>query len=165
MNSHETVTEAQPDDLAQLLHSRGQRSTPQRNVILRVLRRRSHHATVDEIRSAVRDELPGTSTPTVYATLELFVELGLARRIVTGLGPALYDGRTEPHQHMVCRHCGRVDDVDFELDAAPALHAVRAVGFRADSAELVISGLCADCARDARERRPQARSAHAVARA
>ena len=94
------------DDLVTLLHGRGQRSTPQRNVILRELRRRSRHATADEIRTAVRDELPGVSTPTVYATLELFVELGLARRIDTGLGAALYDGRTEPHQHLVCRAAG-----------------------------------------------------------
>ena len=131
------------DDLVGLLHSRGQRSTPQRNVILRELRRRSHHATADEIRTAVRDELPGVSTPTVYATLELLVELGLARRIDTGLGAALYDGRTEPHQHLVCRRCGRVDDLDVELHTAPLLRAAGAAGFRAEGAELVISGLCA----------------------
>ena len=106
-----------------LLHSRGQRSTPQRHVILRELRRRSHHATADEIRTAVRDELPGVSTPTVYATLELLVELGLARRIDTGLGAALYDGRTEPHQHIVCRRCGRVDDLDVEMQTAPLMRA------------------------------------------
>ncbi len=142
------------EDLTRLLHSRGQRSTPQRNVILRELRRRSHHATVDEIRRSVRDALPGTSTPTVYATLELLVELGLARRIVTGLGPALYDGRTEHHQHLVCRSCGRVEDLDVELDSAPLLNAAATSGFQADSAELVISGLCADCARTSTERRP-----------
>lgn len=133
-------------DLPGLLHSRGQRATPQRSVILRELRRRAHHATVDEIRSGVRDQLPGTSTPTVYATLELLVELGLARRIDTGSGAALYDGRTEPHQHMVCRGCGRVQDLDVEMDAAPLLGAAQATGFRADGAELVISGLCSDCA-------------------
>src|SRR5436190_23445451 len=103
------------DDLVRLLHSRGQRCTPQRQVILRTLRRRGHHATVDEISAAIRNELPGTSTPTVYATLELLVELGLVRRIDTGLGAALYDGRTEPHQHLVCRRCGRVDDLDVEM--------------------------------------------------
>jgi Fe2+ or Zn2+ uptake regulation protein len=145
--SHRTSSVPDSDDLSRLLHSRGQRSTPQRNVILRELRRRSHHATVDEIRRSVRDALPGTSTPTVYATLELLVELGLARRIVTGLGPALYDGRPEHHQHLVCRRCGRVDDLDIDLDTAPLLKAAGASGFEAEAAELVISGLCADCAR------------------
>jgi Fe2+ or Zn2+ uptake regulation protein len=134
------------DDLTRLLHSRGQRATPQRNVILRELRRRSHHATADEIRRAVRHELPGTSAPTVYATLELLVELGLARRIDTGVGAALYDGRTTPHQHLVCRSCGRVDDLDVELDAGPMLQAAGASGFSPEGAELVISGLCAGCA-------------------
>jgi Fe2+ or Zn2+ uptake regulation protein len=135
------------DELSRLLHSRGQRSTPQRNVILRELRRRSHHATVDEIRRSVSEALPGTSTPTVYATLELLVELGLARRIVTGLGPALYDGRTQQHQHLVCRRCGRVDDLDVELESASLLDAAAASGFDPEAAELLISGLCADCAR------------------
>ncbi len=134
-------------DLTGLLHSRGQRSTPQRNVILRELRRLGRHATADEIRTVVRDELPGTSTPTVYATLELLVELGLVRRIDTGLGAALYDGRTDPHQHLVCRRCGRVDDLDIEIEAAPLMRAAGDTGFRPEGAELVISGLCADCAR------------------
>lgn len=134
------------DQLVRLLHSRGQRATPQRSVILRELRRRARHATADEIHTAVRGELPGTSAPTVYATLELLVELGLARRIDTGVGAALYDGRSEPHQHLVCRSCGRVDDLDVELATAPVLAAATATGFQADGAELVISGLCAACA-------------------
>jgi Fe2+ or Zn2+ uptake regulation protein len=132
-------------ELTELLHSRGQRATPQRYVILRELRRRGRHATADEIGRAVRDELPGTSTPTVYATLELFVELGLARRIGTGLGAALYDARTAPHQHTVCRRCGRVEDLDGDVETASLLRAAEAAGFRAEGAELVISGLCADC--------------------
>ena len=135
------------DELVAVLHGRGQRSTPQRHVILRELRRRARHATAEEIGRAVREELPGTSTPTVYATLELLVELGLARRIDTGLGAALYDGRTDPHQHIVCRGCGRVEDLDVEMPTAPFVEAAGAAGFEAQRAELVVTGLCADCAR------------------
>ncbi len=141
----EAIAAPEPNDLATLLHSRGQRATPQRSVILRELRRRGRHATADEIRRAVRDELPGTSTPTVYATLELLVELGLARRIGIGLGAALYDARTEPHQHVVCRRCGNVDDVDGALDTDRLERAARAAGFSVEGAELVLSGLCANC--------------------
>jgi Fe2+ or Zn2+ uptake regulation protein len=135
-----------PDDLTALLHARGQRSTPQRLVILRALRRRAHHATAEEIRGAVRDELPGTSIPTVYATLDLLVELGLARRVDAGAGPTLYDARTEPHQHMVCRRCGRVEDLDGELETTKLWSAAERTGFTPRSVELVISGLCRDCA-------------------
>ena len=137
---------APPPDLVALLHRRGQRATPQRLVILRELRRRGRHATADEIGNAVRHELPGTSTPTVYAALDLLVELGLIRRIDVGSGATLYDARTEPHQHTVCRHCGRVDDLDGEIDTAWLHDASQRAGFRAHAVEVVISGLCADCA-------------------
>ncbi len=139
-------------DLTALLHQRGQRATPQRLVILRELRRRGRHATADQIRAAVGDELPGTSIPTVYATLDLLVELGLARRVDAGAGATLYDARTEPHQHMVCRRCGRVEDLDGELRTAELLSAAAETGFVARSVELVISGLCRDCAAAAETR-------------
>jgi Fe2+ or Zn2+ uptake regulation protein len=133
-------------DLVGLLHERGQRATPQRLVILRELRRRGRHATADEIGRSVRAELPGTSTPTVYATLELLVELGLARRIDAGGSAALYDARTAPHQHIVCRRCGRVDDLDCDLDTGALRSAAGHAGFTAQAVEVVVSGLCADCA-------------------
>jgi Fe2+ or Zn2+ uptake regulation protein len=133
------------DDLIELLHARGQRVTSQRLLILRELRRRSQHATAEEIHRAVHHELPGTATPTIYATLDLFVELGLARRIETGTA-ALYDARLEPHQHAICRRCGRVQDIDGRMNANPLLRSAGAKGFHADSAELIISGLCHECA-------------------
>jgi Fe2+ or Zn2+ uptake regulation protein len=134
------------NDLVELLHQRGQRATPQRLVILRELRRRGRHATADEIRGVVRHELPGTSTPTVYAALELLVDLGLARRIDAGAGAALYDARTDPHQHTVCRRCGRVDDLDGEADTSMLARAATRAGFHPQAVEIVISGLCAECA-------------------
>jgi Fe2+ or Zn2+ uptake regulation protein len=145
----DSPTPAPPTDLVELLHRRGQRATPQRLVILRDLRRRGRHATADEIRSSVRHELPGTSTPTVYAALELLVDLGLVRRIDAGSGATLYDARTEPHQHMVCRRCGRVDDLDGELDTNRLEQASAQAGFRAQAVEVVVSGLCAECAAEA----------------
>jgi Fe2+ or Zn2+ uptake regulation protein len=139
-------TPAPPSDLVEILHRRGQRATPQRLVILRELRRHGRHCTADEIRSAVRHDLPGTSTPTVYAALELLVDLGLVRRIDAGAGATLYDARTEPHQHTVCRRCERVDDLDGELDTAMLEQAAAGDGFSAHAVEVVISGLCAECA-------------------
>jgi Fe2+ or Zn2+ uptake regulation protein len=133
-------------DLVALLHQRGQRATPQRLAILRELRRRAHHATADQIRTAVAADLPGMSGPTVYATLDLLVELGLARRVDAGAGATLFDARTEPHQHSVCRRCGRVEDLDGEVETAALRRAAEFAGFTPQSVELVISGVCAECA-------------------
>jgi Fe2+ or Zn2+ uptake regulation protein len=142
------------DDLVALLRARGQRVTSQRLVILRELRRQRGHATAEEIHRAVHRDLPGTSTPTVYAALDLLVELGLARKLDIGIGVSLYDARTEPHQHMVCRRCGLVADLEVDLDAEGLLHAGGADGFHPEGLELLISGVCADCAGDAKAREP-----------
>src|SRR5947209_14234930 len=133
------------DDLVHILHSRGQRVTPQRLAILRALRDHGAHATAEEIRRAIRHDLPGTSVPTVYATLDLLTELGLARKLDLGLGSSRYDARTDPHQHSVCRRCGRIDDLEFELDRNRLARATAAARFHADAAELVVTGLCEAC--------------------
>lgn len=138
------------DDLAALLRERGQRVTSQRLVILRELRRRGRHVSAAEVTEALRDELPGTSIPTVYATLELLTELGLVRKLSVGSATALYDARLEPHQHTVCVRCGAVADLDVEIDSGPAWEAARARGFAPRGAELVVTGDCARCAVPAR---------------
>jgi Fur family transcriptional regulator, stress-responsive regulator len=133
------------DDLIDILHARGQRVTPQRLAILRALRDHGAHATAEEICRTIRDDLPGTSVPTVYATLDLLVELGLARKLDLGLGSARYDARTDPHQHAVCRGCGRIDDLELLLDRDRLERATREAAFHPDSAELVVTGLCREC--------------------
>ena len=142
------------DDLVELLHSRGQRVTPQRLVILRELRRHARHATADEIRSAIREDLPGTSTPTVYATLDLLVDLGLVRRFDAGTGAALYDPRADAHPHVVCRECGRVEDLECPVDRAALVDAAAGAGFHGHEVDVMVTGRCADCvARRAGQRR------------
>jgi Fe2+ or Zn2+ uptake regulation protein len=136
-------------DLIEILHARGQRVTPQRLVILRELRRRDHHATAEEIHRAVDAELPGVATPTVYATLDLFVKLGLARRIDTGTA-ALYDPRLDSHQHAVCRRCGRVQDVDGQFGADALINAAQEAGFELQGTEMVVFGVCAECSGEER---------------
>jgi Fe2+ or Zn2+ uptake regulation protein len=131
--------------LIDLLRSRGQRATSQRLVILRELRRRRRHATAEEIGGAVGRELPGISVPTVYATLDLLVELGLARKVDVGTGVSLFDGRTDAHQHTVCRSCGRVEDLDGRFDSSALTRTAARNGFAADQVDVVLHGMCADC--------------------
>jgi Fe2+ or Zn2+ uptake regulation protein len=134
-------------DLSTTLRSRGQRVTPQRLVILDALRELDRHITADEIHAAVSERLPNVSAPTVYATLELFEELGLVRRINLAGGAALYDPRPDDHHHLVCTQCGRVEDLDSGVDLGATIRAASRRGFRPDRAEVVVHGRCARCAR------------------
>jgi Fe2+ or Zn2+ uptake regulation protein len=133
--------------LTDLLRSRGYRVTPQRIAIHRLLREQDRHLTAEQVRAAVTERLPGTSGPTIYATLDLLAELGLVRRIDAGTGATLYDSRAEPHHHAVCRRCGRVEDLEARAaDAAGIKRAAARNGFEAQQVEVVVSGLCARCA-------------------
>jgi len=132
--------------LAAQLRGRGQRVTSQRVLIHRALRELGRHATAEEVLEAVHDRLPGVSLPTVYATLELLEELDLVRRVSRAPHAALYDPRPEPHHHLVCTRCGRIEDFDLELELGGAVRAARRAGYRRTRSELVVSGLCAACA-------------------
>ncbi len=136
-----------PDELlADKLRDRGQRVTSQRLVIHRVLAGRDQHLTAEQVLDAIADVLPGTSLPTVYATLELLEELELVRRVSTGAGAVLFDSRVSPHAHAVCRSCGAVFDVEQRGAPTEALRRARETGFTPDYAQLVIWGTCAACA-------------------
>lgn len=138
---------ADPDALlADELRRRGQRVTSQRLVIHRALRELDRHVTAEQVLDAVRPRLPGVSLPTVYATLDLLEELGTVRRVSGRHAPTLYDPRSEPHHHLVCRHCGRVEDFDANVDLVAAIAQARRQGFAPDRGELMVSGRCARCA-------------------
>src|SRR3954452_17841994 len=141
------MAETTDTKLVSLLRERGYRVTPQRILIHRLLREQDRDLTADQVREAVVERLPGTSAPTIYATLDLLAELGLVRRIDAGTGAALYDSRAEAHHHTVCRRCGRIEDLAArEADAAGVMRAAARGGFDPQQVEVVVSGLCASCA-------------------
>ena len=134
------------DRLVEALRAGGHRVTSQRLVLHRVLQELGRHSTAEEVLQAAAPRLPGLSLPTVYASLDLLARLGVARRI-DGAGPAvLYDPRPEAHQHFACRGCGRVFDVDGELDTSVLAGAAGRGGLQVDGVEVTLRGLCADCA-------------------
>ncbi|MGN6869736.1 MAG: Fur family transcriptional regulator [Solirubrobacteraceae bacterium] len=128
------------------LRERGMRVTPQRIVIHRELCGHSQHMTAEQVLARVSDVLPGTSLPTVYSTLELLEALGLVRRVGTGNGAVVFDSRVEPHAHTVCRGCGAMADLEGTAAPEDALTRASAAGFVPDHAQLVVWGLCPDCA-------------------
>src|SRR3954451_13481134 len=135
--------------LAELLRERGLRATSQRVVMHRLLRDRNRHVSAEELLSDAGEKLPGVSLPTVYATLELFEQLGIVRRVNGGGGTLLWDTRADAHHHMICRKCGRIDDMEIPLDLERARRSAARSGFEPDLAEVVVSGLCANCAASA----------------
>jgi Fur family transcriptional regulator, stress-responsive regulator len=50
------------------------------------------------------------------------------------------------HHHIVCRQCGRTEDVDCVVGERPCLEPADEHGFAIDAAEVVFRGLCPACA-------------------
>jgi Fe2+ or Zn2+ uptake regulation protein len=132
------------ETLITALRDRGMRVTPQRVVLHRALRELDRHVTADELLEAVGDRLPSISLPTIYATLELFEELGMVRRVQRA-GTTLFDPRTDPHHHLICTVCGSIEDLDSELGTSEIERAADRHGFARERIEAVVHGRCAAC--------------------
>jgi Fe2+ or Zn2+ uptake regulation protein len=141
-----TSLEHSEQDLAAALRAGGGRVTPQRLHVFRTLRRLDKHASAEEVARAVSADLPGVSVPTVYAALETLADLGFARRVTVAKGATLYDPHVDDHHHIVCTRCGKVEDFETPVETDRALRVARAKGFAPARVELLVTGLCSDCA-------------------
>jgi Fur family ferric uptake transcriptional regulator/Fur family peroxide stress response transcriptional regulator len=126
-----------------LVRTRGLRLTPQRRAIVEFLENSHAHPTADEVFTAVNRRFPMTSKATVYNTLNLLKEADLVREVFKD-GAIRYDPNLAPHHHFLCRRCGRIDDIAWDL--VPPFPLGRLPGNpRVDSVELTLRGLCAAC--------------------
>jgi Fur family ferric uptake transcriptional regulator len=127
--------------------SKGLRSTRQRDIILDIFLSTHQHISIEELYFKVKSSNPGVGHATVYRTLKLFVESGLAREVL------LHDGQTryehiiagEHHDHLVCTNCNSI--VEFENETIEMLQNEIAErhGFQIKSHKMEIYGLCAAC--------------------
>jgi Fe2+ or Zn2+ uptake regulation protein len=132
-------------ELISALRATGRRVTMPRLLVHRCVRERNRHVTAEQVYAELAQQMPSLSAATVYETLDLLDELGLIRRVSTPRGATTYDSRVDDHHHVVCRECGRMEDLDAEVDAGAAENAARAAGFAPDFAQLTVSGLCSSC--------------------
>jgi Fe2+ or Zn2+ uptake regulation protein len=140
------MTDADLDSrLVAALRERGLRVTLPRLLVHRHVRRGDDHLTPEQVHAELAALHPGLSPATIYSTLDLLDELGFVRRVSTPRGATVYDSRTAQHHHVICRSCGRIEDLDARVDTGAVERAARAAGFRVDHGQLALSGLCADC--------------------
>jgi Fur family transcriptional regulator, stress-responsive regulator len=130
---------------ADRLRAAGLRVTSARLAILEAVRAGNHPGT-DEIARAARDRVGYVTLQAVYEALNALTTAGLLRRIEPAGSPARYESRTgDDHQHLVCRRCGAVADVDCAIGHTPCLDPLASAGFAIDRAEVTFWGLCPQC--------------------
>jgi Fur family transcriptional regulator, stress-responsive regulator len=132
-------------ELSELLRERGMRVTSQRLLIERALRDHGGHLTAERVHELVEPALPGVTQQTVYSTLALLTELGVARRVPAPGPSTRFEARVDDHHHMVCERCGAVEDLHVRVPVARAVGAATESGFAPSGASVTVLGLCAAC--------------------
>ena len=133
--------------LTEHLNSKGLKMTPQRRVILDKFLDIEGHLSAEELYHIVRQTDPVVGQATVYRTVKLLAEAGIAKKVDFGDGVARYEPRygVSHHDHIVCEECRRhVEFVDPDIEKLQEKQA-GIHGFRLTSHRMVLYGICPDC--------------------
>jgi len=132
--------------IIQTLHNLGFRMTPQREMIIEAIAHAEGHITAEEIYDLVKERTRAVNVATVYRTLDLLVEKGLASRADLWDGRVVYaTSQHGSHIHLVCRQCGDIFNADHMLVESLGDLLQTNYGFSADLQHFSIIGLCAHC--------------------
>ncbi len=124
------------------------RLTKQRQVILEQLRMTKSHPTAIEVYDRVREIIPNISLGTVYRNLDVLCRQGTISRIDTCGDQKRFDGTPEDHLHLICSGCGRVQDVESELDINVDNLMNIDSEFTITGVRIEIMGVCPACSTD-----------------
>lgn len=132
----------------EIIRTAGHRVTPQRVLILDSVCEGGGHTTLGEVYTRVREVDPSIDRSTLYRTLKLFVDLGLVVSADTGDGETYYE-ITKPHHHhhLVCRQCGKEQEIEHTLLQRMFDQVFQQYGFKANTDHLVLFGVCGECSR------------------
>jgi Fur family ferric uptake transcriptional regulator len=105
--SHEAIREAD-DIFNRHLKRVGLKHTEQRDTILRTFLETHDHLSTEELHHLVQRSFPRIGFTTVYRTLKLLTECGLASGVAFHDGVTRYEHQynRRSHHHMVCIECG-----------------------------------------------------------
>ena len=133
--------------LMEYLAGQGLRSTSQRDTILGVFVDAGRHVSAEELYALVKKAHQGIGYATVYRTLKLLADAGLAeeRRFEDGFTRYEYRATDGHHDHLICTRCGRI--IEFENERIEQLQqdVARKNRFLVQSHKLELYGLCAPC--------------------
>jgi Fur family ferric uptake transcriptional regulator len=129
------------------LQEHGLPVTQQREAVGGILFESTGHLSADDIAARLKERGEHVGKATIYRTLNLLVEVGLATEHDFDEGFKRYEARigASRHDHLICTSCGEV--FEFQRPELESLQEEVAAewGFRPLTRQVKIYGLCADC--------------------
>lgn len=135
------------EHLAQYLSGQGLKSTRQRDEILIIFADAGRHLSAEELYLLVKKANPGIGYATVYRTLKLLADAGLAheRRFEDGFTRYEYNATDSHHDHLICNRCGAIIEFENEQIEQLQLSVAKKNRFLVQSHKLELYGLCSRC--------------------
>jgi Fur family ferric uptake transcriptional regulator len=125
----------------------GLKRTAQRDLILDVFLRTEEHLSSEDLYRLVQQEDPDIGQTTVYRTLKLLTEAGLAREVRFGDGRTRYEHNYKHphHDHLICTECGKT--IEFFSADMEALQDQIAAKYKFELTHhtMRMFGFCSDC--------------------
>ena len=125
------------------------RLTTQRQIILEELGKVTSHPTANEVYDMVRKRLPRIGLGTVYRNLELMSETGIILKLEVGGTQKRFDATIDPHYHIRCLSCGKVDDIEIPVMADINKAAADISKYQVLGHHIEFSGICSECDKNA----------------
>ena len=124
------------------------RATRQRAAVSSLLDRSADFRSAQEIHEELRRVGEGIGLTTVYRTLQALADAGEVDVLRTGSGESVYRrcATDDHHHHLVCRQCGRTQEIEAPSVERWARTIAAQYGYTDINHELELFGLCADCA-------------------
>jgi Fur family ferric uptake transcriptional regulator len=126
---------------------RGVRWTTQRQVIVETFTASGEHITVEDLHHRVRAIDRTVSAATVYRTINMLVEMGVATKRHFGSGSASFECEVDKahHDHLVCVSCGKIQEFHNDRIEELQVEVARGHGFALSHHRMELYGTCAEC--------------------
>lgn len=144
--------------LDQHMAKKGLRSTDQRRLIVETFFNSPSHISIEELLAEVRSKDARVGYATVYRTLKLLAECGVAFERKFGDGLTRYELADDDahHDHMICLECGNITEFEEPSLEEAEERIAKAHGFLLKSHKHEMYGICAACQAKSRTRGVQA---------
>jgi len=142
------ANEVEHRTLARYLEEHNLKHTKQREAILDVFLRARGHIASDELHQRVREEHPQIGYTTVYRTMKLLCDAGLATERNFDDGVTRYEIATEHHDHLVCLKCGKIVEFECQMIETTQDEIAARYGFRVLRHRHELYGHCRRCRDD-----------------
>lgn len=135
------------DIFTTFLKSKNLKLTSQREEILNYFLKVDRHLSVEDLYSIVRKKDPNIGQATVFRTLKLLGEAGLAGEVRLGDKRVRYEHKYghQHHDHLICMKCGKlIEAMEPEIEKLQE-RLCKKFGFAPEKHKMEIFGTCKNC--------------------